>query len=79
MKKIIFTTFSFLVFIPLLSADCYDNWANSYNDATTQYGLDKTRCNGALSPIRCNREADASYAYVLNTASNQYHICLNIE
>ncbi|MEZ5042053.1 MAG: hypothetical protein R2828_19305 [Saprospiraceae bacterium] len=79
-KKIIFTTISFLVFIPFLSADCYGDWTNAYNGATTQYGLDVTRCAGALSPIRCNREAEASYSYAVNTASNQYHDCiLNME
>lgn len=77
--KTILTTISLFFFIPFLNAgSCYEAWDDAYTEATTEYALDITRCRRAVSPIRCNQEAEASYAYALNEASNDYHACLSV-
>ena len=77
MKKIALSmvglAMSFYVF-----GSCYSTWNSAFSAATTSYNSSLSRCQSALSTVRCINEANIAYDSAVNTAGEAYYNC-NIE
>ena len=72
-------TLIFIIINSYVAIACYSSWNNDFNAAYDEYLNDIDRCSQALSSVRCLREAELSFNSSVESASDSYHDCLEVQ